>query len=85
LNDKKKSNLIYTIVGIVVGYFSFWVTSSFETNLLQPFIAILILFLMAEILRIGLKINKKFKWFLSNGGWVYLFVWFITWIIFYNL
>ena len=30
------------------------------------------------------KINKELKWFLTNGGWLYLFVWFITWVIFFN-
>jgi hypothetical protein len=85
LKDKQKTSLVYTVIAILVGYSSFLITQSYETNLYQPFLALLVLFLMAEIMKVVFKINKNFKWFMSGGGWLYLFIWFITWIVFYNL
>ena len=29
--------------------------------------------------------KRDYKWYFSNGGWIYFFVWFIVWIVFYNL
>ena len=85
MKDKQKTTLVFIIIAVLVGYFSFLITHSFETNLIQPFLALLVLFLMSEVMKPLLKINKKFRWFMSAGGWVYLFIWFITWIVFYNL
>jgi hypothetical protein len=47
--------------------------------------AVAVFVAMVYALRTALKINQPMKWFFSNGGWVYFFVWFITWIIFYNV
>jgi hypothetical protein len=80
----KKENLsmiIYVIIGIVMGYVSFIL----EVNYIAAALAVVIMFLAAEVLKRILNINEKFKWFWSNGGWLYLFVWFVTWIIFFNL
>lgn len=85
MKDKQKTTLVFIIVAVLVGYFSFLITQSFETNLVQPFLSLLVLFLMSEVMKSLLKINKKFRWFMSAGGWVYLFIWFVTWIVFYNL
>jgi len=85
LKKESKSTLLYTFLGVIVGYVSFWMTNSFETNLYQLVLAIVVLYVFTEILKRALKMKKEFKWFWSNGGWIYLFVWFITWVIFYNI
>lgn len=81
MKKEKISLVIYSMVGIIVGYISFLINN----NWLSLLLAIIVLFGMSEILKKALKIKEKFKWFLSNGGWIYIFIWFITWIIFYNL
>lgn len=81
MKTETKSTIIYVVSGIMLGYISFLV----KDNYIALVLAVAFLFIMAEILKRALKINEKFKWFLSNGGWVYIFIWFITWIIFYNL
>ena len=85
MKDKKKASVVFAFVGVIMGYVSFLITNSLETNLLQPFIAILAMVFTSEIMKYTLKIKKDFKWFLSSGGWLYYFVWFVTWVVFFNL
>jgi len=77
----KKCTIIFLIAGIIIGYLSFLVGN----NYLAALLAIIVLIVIEEILRRGFKIEEKFGWFMSNGGWIYIFIWFIVWIIFYNL
>lgn len=81
MNNKSLSTMIYVIAGIVVGYVSFLLNDEF----LALGIAIVFLLVIAGALKKVLKLKENFKWFWSNGGWMYLFVWFITWIVFFNL
>jgi hypothetical protein len=78
---ESKSTIAFTLLGIVIGYVSFLLRNNYASLAL----AVVFLYLGSEIFKRVLKINEKFKWFLSNGGWIYLFIWFIVWIIFYNL
>jgi len=86
MKKENKSMLIYIIVGIIIGYLSQLGRNLYgETgNYIAIILALVFLVLTAEINKKVFKINQEFKWFWSNGGWVYLFVWFITWIIFFN-
>jgi len=79
-----KSLIVYVVIGIIVGYISSLSRISYGDlgNYLSLILAIIFFFITAVILRKILKANEKFKWFWSNGGWVYVFVWFISWIIF---
>jgi hypothetical protein len=78
---EKKCIIIFLIAGIIIGYLSFLVGN----NYLAAILAIIVLIVIEEILRRAFKIEEKFGWFMSNGGWIYIFIWFIVWIIFYNL
>ena len=81
MKNEQKSTLIYTFAGIIVGYVSFLL----RNNVFAFVLTVAVLYGMYFVLQKLLKTNEKFKWFLSNGGWIYLFVWFITWTIFYNI
>jgi len=81
MKNKLKSTLVYVIIGVIIGYISFLINNEF----LALGLAVVVLFLIAEVLKRVLKLDTKFKWFWSHGGWIYLFIWFITWVIFYNL
>lgn len=78
---EKKCIIVFLIAGIIIGYLSFLVGN----NYLAALLAIISLIVIEEVLRRIFKIEEKFGWFMSNGGWIYIFVWFIVWIIFYNL
>jgi hypothetical protein len=79
LLQSKVSVVIHTIAGIIVGLLSI----NFDVWL-SFLIGIILLFgigYMGEIL-FG---KKGFKWWLSNGFIVYIFVWLVTWIYFFNI
>ncbi len=75
-----KTTLIYTIAGIIFGIISF---IGGNENLALLF-ALVGLVVVQYALKTFYKINEKFVWFLTNGGWIYLFIWFITWIMLLN-
>lgn len=81
MKNELKSTLTYSFFGVVMGYVSFLINN----NILALVLAIVALYVLYKIIQKAFKINEKFKWFFTNGGWFYLFFWFITWIVFYNL
>ncbi|MFH0929404.1 MAG: hypothetical protein V1818_03550 [Candidatus Aenigmatarchaeota archaeon] len=81
MKTKTKSNLIYVLAGIVIGYMSYLLNDEF----MSLGLAIVSFVLVAGLVKKAFKVEEKFKWFWSNGGWLYLFIWFITWVVFFNL
>jgi len=81
MKPENKSTIAFIILGIIMGYVSFLL----RNNYLSLAVAVIFLYVGAQIFKRGLKINEKFNWFWTNGGWIYLFIWFIVWIVFYNL
>lgn len=78
---ENKTTLAFTILGVIIGYASYLLAN----NYLVLVVAIVFLYIGAQLFKKIFKLNEKFNWFMSNGGWVYIFVWFVIWIIFYNL
>jgi p-aminobenzoyl-glutamate transporter AbgT len=76
-----KSNLAFAIVGIAVGYASFLTNSNIGAFILMIVIGAAVAF----ILKRKLKITESYKWFFSNGLIIYILLWLITWVIFYNV
>jgi hypothetical protein len=81
METKSLSTTIYVIGGIVLGY----VSSLLNDEFLSLGLAIVFLLVIAGALKKALNIKDSFRWFWSHGGWLYLFIWFITWVIFFNL
>jgi hypothetical protein len=81
MKTENKTTLAFTILGILIGYVSYLS----RNNYLALMLAAVFLYVGYELFKRIFKINEKFRWFWSNGGWIYIFVWFIVWIIFYNL
>lgn len=81
MKPESKSFLVFTIAGIIAGVISFYL----KNNLFSLLFAIIALVAIAEGLKKVLKSNEKFKWFLTNGGLIYIFIWFITWIILFTV
>ena len=81
METKSLSTAVYIIAGIVLGYVSFLLNDEF----LALGLAIVFLLVVAGALKKALNVKDGFRWFWSHGGWLYLFIWFITWVIFFNL
>ncbi len=87
--DEIKSVLIFTIVSALAGYISFLLTPSKPAaiptaSFLLVLGAMIAVFLGTYMLIQKLLGKKDMKWIMGNGGAIYLFLWFVTWIIFYN-
>lgn len=75
-----RTTLVYTAVAIVMGYVSFVINHTAYAAVA----AILVMVVATFAMRFIWKIKEGAKWWLANGGIVYLFLWIITWTIFYN-
>jgi hypothetical protein len=88
MKPETKAVIAFVIVGIIVGMASWGigqVITGNQGNFAALGLAIVVLVGLPQLLKKMLGIEQKFKWWLTNGGWIYLFVWFIIWIMCYNL
>jgi hypothetical protein len=81
MKSENKTTISFALLGAMVGYLSY----TLMNNYLAVTAAISILYIGIFAFKRIFKIDQKASWFISNGGWMYIFVWFIVWIIFYNL
>jgi len=81
MKNESKTTIGFLALGVVMGVISFLLAN----NYLALLVAIALLVAGQQLFKRLLKIEQKFGWFLSNGGWLYVFIWLITWIVFYNL
>lgn len=81
MKPENQSAIFYIILGVVLGYASFLM----KNNLFATGLAVAGFFVGAFVLENLLGEQRGYKWFFSNGGWIYFFVWFIAWVVFYNL
>lgn len=93
VNEEIKSTLIFTAVSAIAGYASFLLTPVLNptkpveistTSLLIVLAAMIAVFFGTNMIVQKLVGKKDMKWIMGNGGAIYLFLWFVTWIIFYN-
>ena len=78
------SILIHSIVAVIVGYASLTLRSIFQSGWIVAAVAIIVLVVMG----FGLQrmVGKRgLKWWVSNGLFIYLFFWLISWTMFFNL
>ena len=83
-SDRKQSLvsvILHTVIGIAVGYLSLLVGGF--VNALG--LAVVVLIVLAFSLKKVLKISKDKKWWIGNGIVVYIFIWFVSWVLFFNL
>jgi len=88
MKPETKAVIAFIIVGIIVGIASCGIgqlITGNQGNFAALGLAIVVLVGLPQLLKKMLGIDQKLKWWLTNGGWIYLFVWFIVWIMFYNL
>jgi len=81
MENESKSLIVFTVAGIIFGYVSFLLNRIFSSSIIPLIFTIVLFYFLKFTLNKLLKINEKTKWFLSNGGFIYFFIWFITWIL----
>jgi len=81
MNNKNKSMYIFVLAGILFGIASYYTKSHIY------YLVLMLIGLMVTQLSIKklLKVSEKFNWYMSNGGWIYIFVWFIVLTIMINV
>ncbi len=76
-----KTTVIFTILGIVAGYASFLINNSAQSFFLMVLLAVIFVLVLKKLL----KVTEGYKWWFSNGLTIYILLWFITWIVLYNV
>jgi hypothetical protein len=76
-----RTTLVFTVLGIIVGYVSFLLNSTAQAFLLMIVVAIV----FTLILKKAMKIAEGAKWWLGNGVIVYILLWLIAWTLFFNI
>lgn len=71
---------IHAAAAIIFGYVSF----RMGNNLLSGFLGIIVLIITGFAVERIVK-KKGIKWWLANGLFVYLFLWLVSWVYFFNL
>lgn len=76
-----RTTLLFALLGSIVGYLSFIIKSNTGSLVMMIVFLLAAKFLGQKLL----KEKKDSKWWLGNGVIIYIFVWFITWTVFYNV
>ncbi|NIO20679.1 MAG: hypothetical protein GTN76_08055 [Candidatus Aenigmarchaeota archaeon] len=80
LNISRTSLGIHTVLGIVAGYISILL----ENTLFAVGAAIVILVVTGYVTEMIVK-KKGIKWWMTNGGLLYILVWIVSWIYLFNM
>jgi len=79
-NATRVSMGIHTLMGIVAGY-----VSVFFSEAVYSF-GVAVVILVVTGYAVGFVLKKKgIKWWMTNGGVIYILVWIIMWIFLFNL
>jgi hypothetical protein len=78
----RMSVIIYALAGIAVGYISL-LLSPIIGNIYTILAGLVLAWLVGKVVQLTLG-RKQLKWLLGNGLIIYLFVWLISWIFFFN-
>ena len=74
---------IYILAAIAVGFASI-IISSYAGNMLTIAIAIAFGWVVGKPVQ-SIVGKRDIKWLIGNGLFIYLFVWLISWIFFFNI
>ena len=83
LNQSRVSLGIHALVAAFAGYISVIVAASSRT-LFAVLLGFVILYITGFIAQ-RLTGQKGVKWWLANGIFIYLLLWYISWTVFFNL
>jgi hypothetical protein len=75
------TTVVFAIIGVAYGYFSFTLNNSPGALVLGVLIAAVVIFLFRQVA----KVKEELRWWLGNGLLVYIILWLVVWTIFYNI
>ncbi|MEM5871405.1 MAG: hypothetical protein QW051_00870 [Candidatus Aenigmatarchaeota archaeon] len=84
LNASRISLSVHTIGGIIAGYISYLLGTVGGNKIYAIISMFVILLIIGYATEFALK-KKGIKWWLSNGAILYLLVWFVSWILLFNI
>lgn len=82
-NQSRTSVAIHVVAAIVMGWVSD-VMSTIYTKWLSVGLALVVLVALGFLIQ-NIAKGKDMKWWLGNGGIVYILFWIVTWVLFFNL
>lgn len=82
-NHVRISVIVYTLGAIAMGYISLQI-SPLIGNMLTVFMVLIAAWFVGRVVQ-SIVGSKETKWLIGNGLFIYLFVWLIAWIFFFNL
>lgn len=77
------SVMIYVLAAVALGFVSLTV-SSYVGNMVTIFLALIVGWLTGMVVQ-SVVGKRDIKWLIGNGLFIYIFVWIISWIFFFNL
>ena len=83
LNQSRVSMSIHIIVAIIIGWLSAEV-AAMSRSLFAIMMGLAVLYVVGFVAQKATG-REGIKWWAANGMIIYLFVWFISWTLFYNL
>jgi hypothetical protein len=76
-----KTTLLFSVLGVIIGYVSFLARNNAASFVMMIIVAVVARFVIQK----RSKEKKDAKWWLGNGIIIYIFIWFVSWTIFYNI
>ncbi len=74
------SVIVHTFLGVAAGWLS-----NYVGDMLYGVGIMIVLLLISGYVSEKLVNKKGIKWWLANGGIIYIFLWFISWVYFLNM
>ena len=75
--------LMHTVAGAGIGYVSKDIVASYGGSMVA-FIGAVVLILMFQVVKFGLK-KREFSWWMGNGIWPFLAMWYAVWVVALNV
>ena len=80
MKKENKSFSVHIIAGILAGVLSFFLDNQAYALLAMVVVAAVLVKALERFLG-----KEKIKWWLTNGLWIYLLLWVISWTVLYNI
>lgn len=80
VNLQRKLVVIYSVIGIILGYVSYLINSPPSAFGIMVVVLIILFFITKKVI----KYTGKKRWW-GNPVFAYIFFWLVSWTIFYNV
>ena len=81
LKDQRISIAMHSLLGVIVGYGSLYLSR----GIYALGFAVIILLVLGPVVKRTIGKDKDKNWWLGNGAIVYLLIWFVSWVLLFNL